>query len=56
MEKEEALEILKDHQKYRRAEPPYDRIGAVSRHSPKRLGQAIDVAIMLLGENHGKED
>lgn len=49
MKIEEALKIIKEHQKWRRGEPPYD--GETPEdykplpYSPKVIGEALDVLI-----------
>ena len=50
---QEALEILKAHQKWRRGEPPYE-IGGSMPVGPTRLGQAIDVIIKALDQTDQK--
>jgi len=47
MTRTQAIEILRDYNKWRRAEPPYDSIDPETRvelrWSPKMIGEAIDV-------------
>lgn len=40
-----AMDILTEHNKWRRGEPPYDTIPPVDHATPKEIGEAIDVAI-----------
>lgn len=46
MKIEKAIQILKDHNKWRRARPPYDAIPPVECGiTPKELGEAIDCVV-----------
>lgn len=42
MNKQTALKILKDFQKYRRGEGEYSKIWVLSKYSPEEYGLAID--------------
>lgn len=48
MTKDQAVEILKTHNAWRRGEPPYDVFGLPDKFSAKQLGEAIDIAVSLL--------
>lgn len=45
MNTQEAIEILEQHQLWRRGLPPYERGGEGMPHTPAQLGLAIDAAI-----------
>lgn len=45
MNTEEAIEILEQHQLWRKGLPPYEVGGECMPHTPKDLGLAIDAAI-----------
>jgi len=48
MTNSKALEIMIDHQKWRRGEAPYDKFPKRMRYTPKELGVALDVAKQAL--------
>ena len=45
MTKEQAITILKEHNKWRRGTPPYDVVGNRQPYSPKDIGLAIDCVV-----------
>lgn len=48
MDTEIAIKILTEHNKWRRGEPPYDKMGEPYPHTPNKLGKAIDHAITIM--------
>lgn len=48
MTRKEAKEILIDHNKWRRAQGQYDKVGAQPLYTAKEVGEAIDYAIKVL--------
>jgi hypothetical protein len=51
MDKELAIEILVEMQKWRRGKEPYDPSGAKMPFSPKEYGEALDLAILYLSSD-----
>lgn len=51
MTKPEALNILTEMQLWRRGLPPYDDTPCEMPHSPKKWGEAVDIAIEVLCES-----
>ena len=54
---EEALKVLTEFNKWRRSEAPYGWYEEPEKtlqlpYTPKEIGEAIDVAIKVLGERH----
>lgn len=51
MTNNQAKEVLREMQRWRREQPPYDAPGAKMPYEPAVFGQAIDVAIDVLRNN-----
>lgn len=56
MDKTEAIKILTEHNKWRRAVKPYDKVGVTPPYTPADIGKAIDFAISQLQKPYTKED
>lgn len=50
MNKQLALQILTEMQKWRRADPPYDEPERPMPYTPTQYGEALDYAIKALSE------
>tara|TARA_R110002020_G_scaffold174164_1_gene365199 strand:- start:31 stop:228 length:198 start_codon:yes stop_codon:yes gene_type:complete len=54
MKTKKTIKILKEVNKWRRSEPPYDDGVVGIPHSPKQFGKAIDHAIKVMADDSGK--
>ena len=45
---DQAINILTEHNKWRRGQPPYEFGGEQSAHTPKQIGEAIDFAVDVM--------
>jgi len=50
-----ALEILTEHNKWRRGEGKYSEMGCGFPHTAKNIGEAIDLAVLILTERSNKQ-
>ena len=58
MDKETAIQILTDHNKWRRGEGEYGygEMHLAQTYTPAEIGEAIDIAIHLMSEMKGGEE